>query len=481
MSNGRMKQRKTAQFGLSALIAGALVTASLIPADAAKGGGESSSGVVSMKAYDASGKLLTWSQFLSAETNGHSGRSDDALLDQATLAVTSISPLYSSGGAVALAAPKSAALLSFAWPSSDGYSAVLLPVPSAGSYNFNLLLAQNAVATLHAQLAARPGYTPSADIASARASADSALATAQGAATDSATAVAASTAYEAAVHATLLLSAEYRVPSSTPTRHAVTLDEIPSSSLLSRVAAVTGPGGWIRLVMDPGTPFSGYASTVAAAHKLGLKVLGLPVDSSGMNGLTSAAWQSRWSSALKTLPAVDEWEAGNEVNGDWLGPNVASEVSWAAAYVRAHSTARVMVTLYWQLGEDQASDSMFNWVAAHPEVTAAADDVGISLYPENNPMGTALDAVLTRLHADVPGATLMISELGYWNSDLDHTWWWGSKSDPTVAGKAAVARFYSAAMRGYSYSGGGPFWWYYAEESSTSSPVSAALQAGWNN
>src|SRR5664279_4580856 len=276
------------RFALAILAVGVLISAATVACDAASGP-KLPTAVhhrVTLRVYDSSGARLTAKQFIAIETNDHSGLSNDALLDPATLRVTTIAPLYSVHGAIALAAPKSAALLTFAWPSSDGYSAVFLPLPAAGSYNLNLLLATS-----------------------------------------------------------------YRVSASTPPRRAVTLDETPTSAMLQRVRDVVGNGGWVRFVLDPGTPFGDYATPLAEAHQLGLRVLAEPVDSFEMTKFTPSSWRARWVDALTALPSVDEWEAGNEVNANWLGSGVPAKVAWAARYVRARSTARVMVTLYWQNGE----------------------------------------------------------------------------------------------------------------------------------
>jgi hypothetical protein len=92
------------------------------------------------------------------------------------------------------------------------------------------------------------------------------------------------------------------------------------------------------------------------------------------------------------------------------------------------------------------------------------DDLGMSVYPEDHPMGVAFDRAVSTLHAAAPQQRIMLTELGYWSADLGHTWWWGSATDPTGAGRQQVAALYQSAMMGYSYSGGGAYWWYYLTE-----------------
>lgn len=52
-------------------------------------------------------------------------------------------------------------------------------------------------------------------------------------------------------------------------------------------------------------------------------------------------------------------------------------------------------------------------LTAHPEAVRAADDVGLSIYPEEHPLGAAFDPVVTELHAAAAHATLLVSEVGY--------------------------------------------------------------------
>jgi hypothetical protein len=435
---------------------------------------------VVLRVYDADGHQLSWREFRDVESNGAGDDGhNDVLLDPETLQVTEVGPLYRDGRAVALDPPGGPALLAFAWPSSDGYSQLLLPVPPPGSHNFNLLAARQAVSGLRTLMTGHPDQAPAGEAAAAVATATAELAAAERAASDPAVAVAAIRAYEAATHAQVLLLQQYGADRAAALRRGVTLDEIPDDATLRQARAAVGEGGWIRLVLDPDTPLAEYAAPVAAAHRLGMRVLALPVDSSAMAELGGRAWRSRIAAAVAALPDVDQWEAGNEVNGDWLGDDVAARVAWAVDHVHEHSRASVLVTLYWQLGEGAPENALFNWLAEHPEAVARADDVGLSLYPEEHPLGAATDAVLTRLHAVLPGKTLTISELGYAAADLEPIWWWGSTSDPEGAGRAAVASLYTLAPAGYPLAGGGPFWWYFAQDGAPDTPLAQALRAAW--
>ena len=456
-----------------------LVAACLLLAVPGCSTGPGRSDVVILRVYDGAGQLLAWEQFRDLQSNGAGDDGhNDALLDAGSLQVTEAGPLYPDGGGVALDAP-AGALLALAWPSADGYSQLLLPVPPPGTYSFNLLAARQAVSALRALRGAHPDEAPATAAADSAATAEAELARAEATADEASAAVAATRAYDAAVHAQVTLLQQYGTGRAASLRRGVTLDELPDAAILQRARAVVGDGGWVRLVLDPDTPLREYAAPVAAAHRLGLRVLALPVDSSEMAALDGAAWRSRITAAVAALPDVDEWEAGNEVNGDWLGTDVAARVAWAVDHVHEHTAASVLVTLYWQLGEGEPENALFNWLAAHPEAVARADDVGLSIYPEEHPLGAATDAVLTRLHAVLPGRTLVVSELGYGSADLQPIWWWGDRTDRD-AGRAAVASLYTLAPAGHASVGGGPFWWYFAQDAGAGTPLLQALRAAWS-
>jgi hypothetical protein len=278
------------------------------------------------------------------------------------------------------------------------------------------------------------------------------------------------------VRSTTTLLAEYGVQYAAANRATfrpqwgVTFDDVSGGATdLGTVRDLVGGDtrdGWVRIVFDASQPASYYRSEVDAAHAAGLHVVGQILDSSDMSSQSLSAWQARVDSYVTTLPTVDEWEVGNEVNGNWLGSDVPAKIAYAASYVKAHTKARTLLTLYWQLGEDDAAHSMFTWLRANlPASTMSTiDDLGMSMYPEDHPMGVAFDRVMSTLHALQPQQRIMVTELGYWSADLGHTWWWGSSTDPTGVGRQRVASLYQSAVLGYSYSGGGAYWWYYLTE-----------------
>jgi hypothetical protein len=442
---------------------------------------------VVLHAYDAAGTRLTWTAFRALESNGKGGNGiNDMLLDPATLQVTKGWPLFkASTNDPAFIWPGKPTSLALAWPTSDGYSNLIVDFSQPGTYNFTYVAAKQLLAALDKAAAARSGYAPSAAYSQALATARSKLSSAASASTEASQGAFGAQALDATVKAYTLLLSEYGIQYAKAQRATfrpdwgVTFDSVPGQSAFDSVRDLVGGDprdGIIRIVFDKAQPASYYVGAVNTAHATGLRVVGQILDSSEMAG-DLPSFQQRVQSYVATLPTVDTWEVGNEVNGSWLGTDVAAKVAYAADYVKKHTRARTLVTLYWQLGEDDVAHSMFNWAAANlPASTLAnVDDIGMSVYVEDHPMGAAFDRVMSTMHATFPGQRIGVTELGYWNADLGHTWWWGSSTDGTGAGRLAVAKLYQSAVMGYPYSAGGTFWWYYLQEGATKGPVWSTL------
>jgi hypothetical protein len=445
-------------------------------------------GLVRFRVYDTAGRRLGWPAFRSLQENGKGEDGDnDMILDPATLRVRSGWPLYEDAGDPVLDRPSGAAALSMAWPTTDGYSALILDLPRPGTYVFNLLAAQQAVAQLRTALSDRPDYRPSPAFRVSWRTARSDLALAGAARTDADRGRFGARAYEAAVHAQLLLLREFGMhqlaqpeppaptlgpsirPAGNRPRIGFTFDAIrPGAGDLERVSALVHDrrgAAAVRLVFDLSQGPSYYAATVRAAHRAGILVVGQILDSSDMARVSQQQWRLHVTRFVSGLPDVDTWEVGNEVNGNWLGSGVATKIGYAAAYVKAHTRASTLLTLYWQLGEDDPQHSVFSWASSLPRSTVRnLDQIGLSVYPEDHPLGAAFDRVFRTMHEAFPRQRLLITELGYWSADLGHTWWWGSRHDPIGKGRRAVADLYTRAVFGYPYSAGGTYWWYFLEE-----------------
>ncbi len=432
-------------------------------------------GRIVLHAYDMSGNRLGWKAFRAVQTAGHgSDGVNDMLLDPDTLTTVSGWPLYDHDGDPALDRPARPAALSLAWPSTQGYSTVILDLPGPGTYVFNQLLAQDLVRRTLQAWQARPDYRPSRSFRERLRRAQDELTTAQRAVAEADRGRLSAIAYDDAVAAQLQLLTEYGAQSGQLRPDAERVWGFTTGSttkIASTVAAASGIVGGrrgaasLRIVFDPDRSPASYQAAVATARRAGLRVVGQLLDSTAMAGMSLARWRSRVADYVTTLPNVDVWEVGNEVNGHWLGRDVPAKIAYAADYVKARG-GRTMLTLYWQLGEDTSTTSMFTWAQAHlsSATRGSLDEIGLSLYPEQAPMGVAFDRVVTTLHRSFLHQRVAVTELGYGSPDLSHLWWWGSATDPTGDARNAVASLYSRAIIGYAYSGGGTYWWYFPQD-----------------
>lgn len=455
--------------------------------------------------------------------------------------------------------------LSLAWPTTEGYSNLMIDLPSlsaspAPTYPssripvytreegkppvviFNLLAAQQVLDNLDAALAERARapfsfpYTPSPEkretFTSAYNSAKENLRLAKGdGLVESQRGSFGEKAFEAATKATLLMLEDYGVQYARAHRTTlrpkwgVTFEgdiqqpggpEAPikesSFGSVRQLVNCDAQDGWVRLIIsfDSTKTPKYYQPTIAWAHKHNLKVVGELLDSYDMCCVSKDQWKTHvkmYVDALSDNPEhreqeVDEWEVGNEVNGEWLVHKSDDEkrcdrcngyaskadfITYAAEYVKKHTKKPTMLTLFWQVGEDEPSSAMFNWLkdklvgakaSDDKSVMLYLDDIGLSLYPDKAPMGIAFDRVLSTLrnrYFTLPQHRILITELDYWplraEPTYTHVWRWGadelnkmSEEPEFQKVRAQVARLYQSAALGYPYSGGGTFWWYYLKE-----------------
>lgn len=416
----------------------------------------SRAGRLEFDVHDLDGRLLTWAEFRARQSNG-AGEDGygDVLVDRSTLRVVTPWPLEPGTGTFALERPEGDIALALAWPTGDGYGQLLLDLPAPGRHDFGELAARQAATELDRQLRDRPGYAPSPEVAGVLAAARGAL--------DSGGFV---RAHDELVRGQLLVQEEFgrgRARTGSPVV-GVTFDDPGRRDALAPARELAGSGTpWVRFVFDLTEGPQAYAEDVAAARAAGVHVLGQFLDSSQLAQVDVPRWRARVQAYVAGLPDVEWWEVGNEVNGAWTGSDVAVKTLWAARHVRENSSARTLVTFYWQLGEGEPEESLFTWAAEHlpDEALDDVDDLGLSVYPQEHPLGASLERVLRTLRAAYPGKRLLISELGYGAPDLQELWWWGARDD-LRAGRAAVARFYAAACQGAA--DGGTFWWYFLQD-----------------
>ena len=242
--------------------------------------------------------------------------------------------------------------------------------------------------------------------------------------------------------------------------------DLPDFDMAKQLNSEEDIAAYVTMVIEDGDAAELAHALGVAAKARGIKILGEPVDSYEAKRYTRAQYLARFKQYVDAFPQIDAWEAGNEINGSWVGRDMNLKVADAAAYIRAKRPgATVYVTLYWQIGTDYPKWSTFNWVRSNlPASTRANIDViGLSTYVEDAPMGLAMDQVFNALHKEFPQQKIEFGELDYWLPDTSQAWWAFDNKDPTgIARRAVAAQYYSASL-GYSYGLGGGYWWNMAD------------------
>lgn len=471
-------------------------------------------GTVILKFYDqhGNGTELTPAQaktVMHGEGYAEEGWDTDALLNPTTLQDVYEYPLYSSGGKLRFDIPSEAVAFAVSWPTdSQGYSYVIVDNGGKGFVKgetivFNYVATKDEMRRLNEALAARSTYVKSKAFETAYAEASSNLKSAEAATTDANRGKYGQRALDGVSLAYQLLLTEYgpKYAHETATENwaGLTVDD-PSvyPEWPSLASKITEPGGWVRIVFDPtkdkGKP-EYYKGAVEAAEKAGLKIVGQPIDSAFAAKYTRAEYLERIKAFVNAFPNIQAWEVGNEVNGCWVDSKttesgsctstliaennrIKNKIADAAAYVREkRPSAKVVLTLYWQMGGDAKKWSPFNWVRTNLPATVRKniDVVLLSQYVEDAPMGMAFDQVMNELHTEFPEQKIGLGELDYWAADTSKVFW-AFNRESTLAARRKVAANYYAEAAGYPFSIMGGFWWYFVEEMPADSELQAAVR-----
>ena len=434
---------------------------------------------VSLHVSDAQGSALNLEALRRIQSNGKGEVGyDDALLDTSTLEVIAVGPLYQDeGGAIGIDVPAGReCTLTLSWPTSHGYSALMADLPASGEHD----LLELAARTLHGRQAERlaqataKGFKGADEAEKLRASAQQSLDACAKAQSWTERGRLANSALESAAGAQLSLDRALSAQAPQDAVIGVTFTRVPTSAEIAAALAPSGPGGGKRKVSarlvigDPNDAeeMTGWRNTVEALHAQGGQALVQICDSHDLAALTDSAWDTRVDTLIKALPNVDAWEIGNEIGGDWLGTGPVAKAQRAAKAVRERTSATTVLTLYYQLGQADPTYSLFSYAARElpASIRELIDVVGLSVYPQLHPLGTAADRVLSTLEAAFSSSRIAVTELGYGGADLNAgPWWFGSASDP-VAARTAVAEHVTGAALGRSDAWGAPFWWYYLED-----------------
>ncbi len=427
--------------------------------------------------FDRHGTALSVKQVRSISNNGKAGYNTDALVDPQNMREMTNGPLVESGAKLAFELPARPVAFAFNWPTKPlGYSMIVLDNGGAGfttggTVNFTYQAALDYKRRLDASLAERSTYVPSAKFLTAYDSVVTHIDTATSSTDEAVRGKEGQLALDqlAVAYDTLL---EEWGPVYAKANKATTMPQIGFTfdtvdnykARLDLASRISRPFGWVRFVFDLDAKRSQYVAPIKYAHSLGLKVMGQPADSSYDKRLSLAAYEKRFKQYVNTLPTVDAWELGNEVNGSWLSPTIARKVATAASYVKSRGKQTVL-TLFWQVNTDVPKYSMFNWV--HTNLPASVrkniDVVFMSVYVEQAPLGLAFEQVMDTLAAEFPEAKIGIGELDYW-IEGQRFWWAYSRAHPISVGLPRVAAHFYPASLAFPNSVGGCYWWNFVRE-----------------
>ena len=445
---------------------------------------------VTFRFYDRDGNLLSAAQAKSMMA-GPKGWSTGALVHPSTLQNLKEEPLFESGNGLAFTLPSTPVALIVNWPTVRGYSALILDNSGAGfqtaaDLNFTYQAALDVKRKLDLSRSQRSDYAPSSTFNYLYQSAVSHLQAAASAPDEAQKGKDGQLALDDLAVAADLLLKEYGIAYARPrlaTRVpwiGFTLDTIEHyQNLLDLAKNIAGQYAWVRVVIDNGTSPSTYASALAYAKQLGVKVMLCPIDSYYAKGYTREGYLNRVKLFVDAFPDVDAWEVANEANGRWLGSGMGDKIADTAAYVRQKRPGvPTVLNLYWQIPTDSPNWSLFNWVRTNlPQTTRANLDIILfSTYMEDAPLGLAFDQVMETLHSEFPLQRIGLGELDYWSADTSRNWWYIDSSYPSTTARQGVASQYYAASLGYPFSIGGVFWWYFASEMVSDIQLQAAVR-----
>lgn len=429
---------------------------------------------IELRFFGRNGEELSYEQMRAVSNNGSAGYDNDCLVDPKSLHVLDGGrPIKNKDGRIWFELPdKRPVALAINWPSKPlGYSLVLLDNGGKGfskacTVNFAYQASKDAMKALNKALSVRPGLALSASLASLVFEGRELVRRANEARSESERGRLGQLALDKVDEAySLLLEESAFIESRKQTWLGVTFDTTEGyKENVNRTAQMANPYGWIRIVFDANTSPAVYKALVDYAHQKGLKILGQPVDSSYDKKYTVDQYLAFFKLFVEAFPQIDAWEVGNEVNGEWLTPQIAEKLSKAAAYCKQKGKT-TLLTLFWQLNSCCPSNAIFNWcdTALDAKTRANLDYVTVSMYVEQGPMGLFFDRFMNQLHRAFPKQKLAIGELGYW-IEGQRFWWAYDQTDPMGRAMRELCRHYYLASLGYAYSVGGCFWWNYLIE-----------------
>lgn len=268
-------------------------------------------------------------------------------------------------------------------------------------------------------------------------------------------------------------------------RFGLTLDE----SMLKRLddlewiaEAVRRSGAdWVRLVFRANPAdflyaslrsFNEYDGIVEELARNKIKVMGGVLDSTQWpKTMTPELYAERTKNlVLHYRGKISSWEVGSELNGDWLG-GVSAPFSTEQVY-RTYTAGvnkvkeldpalETVATLYaWEETAPDREHALSDWVPAQVKrgFGRNLDVVGLSVQPEENPLGMGFERVFDATGDALPRQKLMISSLGYVEKEDVAGYWWLAPDDADGARKD-IAILYTTASCAMPRSLCGGFWW----------------------
>lgn len=208
-----------------------------------------------------------------------------------------------------------------------------------------------------------------------------------------------------------------------------------------------------RIVFDEWIPATDYTSAVNKLDSVSV-IMGELLDSYYVKDYSVAQYKARTDEYMNALGSkVDIWEIGNEVNGEWLGPNDSVLAKINYAYKKSKTMQyKSALTLYynkdcWELPQNE----MFRWVNENVsmDMRSGLDYVFVSYYEDDcNNLQPNWQVVFDSLHVLFPNSNLGIGECGTSISNRKEEF---------------INRYYKMHITTPRYIGG-YFWWYYRQD-----------------
>jgi hypothetical protein len=196
-----------------------------------------------------------------------------------------------------------------------------------------------------------------------------------------------------------------------------TLDSVTDIANIVDSLAKLPKRALVRIVFDYPEDPPAYADAVTKISAVA-DIVGQPSDSFYSAKLTVSQYRARFESYVSAFPSIGLWEACNECNGAWGGPNTAAQAEAAFDVIKAHGK-RVLFTPYWNTPScADANGDYLQWTDQQisTKLKQGTDLVAVSIYgmdcTGNEPSYAELDAMFSRLSTIFPNAQLGIGEYG---------------------------------------------------------------------